>query len=315
MMQKISFRADAGAQTGYGHFIRTLALADMLKDDFDCTFYTLEPTQYQIGELANVCRFVALERETADRTFLESVSDEDIVVLDNYYFDTCFQRKIRDYGCKLVCVDDIHDKHFVADVVINHGLNDERLFDAEPYTKLCLGLGWALLRKPFLQARDKGIPRDGSIVVSMGGADPYRLTDTIVLNLRALNLSCEIKVLLGDKVYLSEENRQSVTVLNRLSAEEICSLFLRSSVGIMSASSVCIEALYCQLPLLVGHYVANQYEFYQQLKRQNLITDLGNLHQIGIRKIERALRTSPVLGGGFDGRNIRQRYRSLFLSL
>ena len=34
-MQKIYFRADAGAEIGYGHFIRSLSLADMLKDDFD----------------------------------------------------------------------------------------------------------------------------------------------------------------------------------------------------------------------------------------------------------------------------------------
>jgi len=39
-MQKIYLRADASAAIGYGHFIRTLALADMLKDDFDCTFFT-----------------------------------------------------------------------------------------------------------------------------------------------------------------------------------------------------------------------------------------------------------------------------------
>lgn len=39
-MQKIYFRADAGAEIGYGHFIRTLALADMLKDDFSCVFVT-----------------------------------------------------------------------------------------------------------------------------------------------------------------------------------------------------------------------------------------------------------------------------------
>ena len=40
-MQKIYLRADASAAIGYGHFIRTLALADMLKDDFDCTFLSL----------------------------------------------------------------------------------------------------------------------------------------------------------------------------------------------------------------------------------------------------------------------------------
>lgn len=49
VMQKIYFRADASATIGYGHFIRTLALADMLKDDFDCTFFTCHPTSYQVS--------------------------------------------------------------------------------------------------------------------------------------------------------------------------------------------------------------------------------------------------------------------------
>lgn len=42
--KKIYFRADASAQIGYGHFIRTLAIADMLKSEFDCTFFTVSPT-------------------------------------------------------------------------------------------------------------------------------------------------------------------------------------------------------------------------------------------------------------------------------
>lgn len=74
------------------------------------------------------------------------------MVLDNYFFTTDYQRAIKEKGCCLVCVDDMHDKHYVADVVINHGLTDESLFDVEPYTKLCLGFDWALLRHPFIEA-------------------------------------------------------------------------------------------------------------------------------------------------------------------
>ena len=51
-MQKIYLRADASAAIGYGHFIRTLALADMLKDDFDCTFFTCHPTSYQVSAVS-----------------------------------------------------------------------------------------------------------------------------------------------------------------------------------------------------------------------------------------------------------------------
>ncbi|MCM1490141.1 MAG: hypothetical protein NC095_04875 [Muribaculum sp.] len=55
-MQRIIFRADGGGRTGYGHFIRSLALASYLKDDFDCHFTTYNsvdkiPTDYQFAEI------------------------------------------------------------------------------------------------------------------------------------------------------------------------------------------------------------------------------------------------------------------------
>lgn len=45
--RQIIFRADAGKRIGYGHFVRTLALADMLKEEFECVFVTQDPTEYQ----------------------------------------------------------------------------------------------------------------------------------------------------------------------------------------------------------------------------------------------------------------------------
>lgn len=41
------FRADADDTIGYGHWVRSLALADMLKEDFECIFCTQSPTDYQ----------------------------------------------------------------------------------------------------------------------------------------------------------------------------------------------------------------------------------------------------------------------------
>ena len=149
--RKIYFRADASAIIGYGHFIRTLALADMLKDDFDCTFFTTSPSVYQVAEMAKVCNHVSLNEETKFEDFINLLDGNEIVVLDNYFFTTEYQRQIKNKGCKLVCVDDMHDKHYVADVVINHGLTDNNLFDIEPYTRLCLGFRYVLLRSPFLQ--------------------------------------------------------------------------------------------------------------------------------------------------------------------
>ena len=85
MKRKIFFRADAAAHIGYGHFVRSLALADMLKDDFDCTFFTMSPTRYQQEEVAKVCKLVSLPSDDSRfDIFLGMISGDEIVVLDNY---------------------------------------------------------------------------------------------------------------------------------------------------------------------------------------------------------------------------------------
>ena len=85
--RKIFFRADAGPSIGYGHFIRTLALADMLKDDFECILFTQSPSTYQQREAEKVCPVVILPSdEKKFDEFLEYITGEEIVVLDNYFF-------------------------------------------------------------------------------------------------------------------------------------------------------------------------------------------------------------------------------------
>ena len=80
-MQKIYFRADAGAEIGYGHFIRTLALADMLKDDFSCVFVTQAPTIYQKSEVAKVCELVEVPAtEEKFRLFLDMLNADSCVL-------------------------------------------------------------------------------------------------------------------------------------------------------------------------------------------------------------------------------------------
>ena len=95
--RKIFFRADAGAQIGYGHFIRTLALADMLRDDFDCTFFTQSPSEYQQREAEEVCPLVALPSDDSKfEEFIDCLKGEEFVVLDNYFYTSEYQKQIKE---------------------------------------------------------------------------------------------------------------------------------------------------------------------------------------------------------------------------
>ena len=314
MKQRIFFRADASALIGYGHFVRTLALADMLKEDFDCVFFTSEPSSYQIEQMEKICPYIILNENSKFEKFISYLDGTEIVVLDNYFYTTEYQKTIKAKGCRLVCIDDVHDKHYVADIVVNHGLTDTSLFDVEPYTKLCLGYEYALLREPFLKPVPKQ-KRTNNIVVCFGGADPFFVTERIVSILIHMSIPYNIIVILGDKVYLSKENRDKVTVCKNLSALQIAKLFEQSAAGILSASTVCIEALSRNLPLIVGFHVDNQKEIYQNLACMNYIHPLGCLQKTTIEDLYRAIGNIDQLKNNKFPNDIKNRFIQQFKSL
>ena len=278
--RKIFFRADAGLEIGYGHYIRSLALADMLKQDFDCTMFTQMPTDYQLREVLSVCPIVPLsDTDVKFDEFLDKLHGDEIVVMDNYFFTTDYQRAIKAKGCKLVCIDDMHDKHYVADVIINHGVDDALLFDVEPTTKLCLGYGYALLRKPFLETHNDIYRVKGIVVVCFGGSDPHNLTKRYVEHLIMSQGVSHIVAVVGDGYRFKDElsNLPNVEIRSCLSAEAMANLFCSAEAVVCSASTTAYEALACGVKVYAGWYVDNQKDFYQHLCASKAIVPLGNL--------------------------------------
>lgn len=318
-MQKIIFRADASVEIGYGHFVRTLALADMLKDDFDCYFATIHPTEYQLNEIGKVCQYLPIPADNSHFDyFLSLLQGDEIVVLDNYFFDTDYQRKIKTKGCKLVCVDDMHDKHYVADIVINHGINDVKLFSVECYTHLLLGLEWALLREPFRRQSDSKKNKDGigsHFVICFGGVDEYHITEKVASILDKEDSISQITAVVGDGHYLpiGADFSLKVQFCRKLSATEMCDLFMTADFGVMSASTVAIEAMACQLPLFLGFYVDNQKGIYQYAINQKYAQGIGNLLEPDMEKLllQAVVRVGNVRIPFFTF-DIKERYVSQF---
>lgn len=275
--RKIYFRADASATIGYGHFIRSLALADMLKEDFDCTFFTTSPTAYQIGEMEKVCSFVSLNEKTKFEDFFTHLSGEEIVVLDNYFFTTEYMNQIKGLGCKLVHIDDIHNRYFDVDMIINHGNVRSKIYDVNPDTRFCIGPSYSLLRKPFLEPQITIAPRKGKWVICFGGSDLFNLTEKVV---RALaNIADEVVAIVGS-AYNSRSSLAAISYVNmltNLNAEQMAYEFSTAENVVCSASSVSYEALACGSRVFAGYYVDNQIDFYEGLVKNNLITPLGNL--------------------------------------
>lgn len=317
-MRKVCLRADASERIGYGHFIRTLALADMLKGDFECTFFTQSPNAFQKDELQKVCRLVELPPDDSKYDeFLDYLSGTEIVVLDNYFYTSGYEKAIKEKGCKLVSIG-TNDRHYYADALVNFTKLQPSDFSTESYTKFCLGLEWTLLRKPFYEQRN--VEKIG-IVICIGGTDQFAYSERFYDILNSRYPQGLISIIATDRIGQQRINAfkaKGVNLQLNLTAEQMARQFAQAKIAIVSASSVAIEALSQGANVVAGHYVDNQLNIYRALQEDGYIWGVGaftdsnvtnNIHE-ALAAIERG-----EMKKIFEANNTVLRYRELFKSL
>ncbi len=319
--QKVYLRADASKEIGYGHFFRCLALADILKESFDCTFFTQTPSQFQIEEITKLCSYVELPSDFSKfHLFLDHISGGEIVVLDNYFYSGDYQRVIRDKGCHVICFGGNKDKYY-SDIIISFTGLPESAFDKEDYTKVCSGLDWSILRRPFYTICES-IECENDVFVSIGGSDSNCISEIIIDTLRQVAPNTHIHLIAtstfgANRLKLFESDGIDVHV--NLSADEIKYLFAKCKFSIVSASMTAIESLSQDVPTISGYYVDNQINLYKALTDGNYIIGIGDMRSKNLpREIERAISVLPDIQkskNNIDVRLIPERYIGLFSSL
>jgi len=326
LKRKIIFRADGGPTIGMGHFIRTLALAEMLKDYFYCIYATQSPTTYQINEIETVCheRIDLPADESHFNVFLSLLTGDEIVVLDNYYFTTEYQRAIKSKSCKLVCIDDNHDKHFVADVVINHAPISWSNYSVKAYTKLLLGFNYALLRTAFLKSETKKEKLNFKhVLVCFGGADFNNLTNQTLKSIKKIQSIEIITVIIGnafnnnlelEKVKNQIATKRQIRIFRSVNASQLVEIINEVDFAIVPCSTILYEVLSQQVPVITGFYVVNQTEISSNIKDKYAhIMVIGDLNKIQIKSRHIEQLKNKVLHSGITAL-IGKRISSLLLN-
>ncbi len=280
--RKVYLRADADGVIGYGHFMRTLALAEMLSDEYDCVFATQSPSVFQQECLKDVCNLLELPSgETRFQLFADFIKKEDIVVLDNYFYNTEYEQFLRDKGAKVVLIDNLHIRHSCADAVIGFTLDlNTSDYSVEPYTKLYLGPSYSLLRKPFIeQLQKKHKPVSDAeglkVVISFGGADVFFISVAIANILDKSDKVAQITVIGNNLVGLRESPK--IIQKSHLSAGEMRDAFALNDIAVLPSSTTTLEALACGIPIIGGYFVDNQIDNYNKYIKANVLIGCGDL--------------------------------------
>ena len=303
MFNKICFRADGNEEIGYGHVMRCLALAEMLKDTFSCCFITRYSPQILKDEIKSICQHchiiqkIVVDVESEIEFILEKCGHQAIVVIDGYNFDSEYQKLLKVRNFKVVAIDDHQPFHYYADLVINHsGSIDKSNFSLEPYTALKTGPEYAILRSPFLneaKIQFSAKANLSTVLICFGGADPH---DFLFKSLQ-ICLSLEFE----NMIAVTTNNNKSrnkfeqlgtdgrVTLYENLSSIKIMELMKKADLGICPSSTISIEACAVRLPICTGYYVDNQKGIYDSLINNRAAFGLGNLLNWDETKIKHTL--------------------------
>jgi UDP-2,4-diacetamido-2,4,6-trideoxy-beta-L-altropyranose hydrolase len=296
-VNRVYIRADGDAQIGIGHLVRCIALAHSIRKHFAISFVCKAiPAQLQ-AELAHAGIGLILISEEQD--FFSRIGANDIVVLDGYHFDTNYQSQIKAAGAKLVCIDDMYDKVFYADLIINHspGVTPAD-YQAQSYTRFALGLEYALLRPAFLTESHtaRSIEKIESVLICFGGSDYQNFTKQILLVVLQFPQIRNITVVTGTayrnldelKSLFGRESR--VSLFHAVKEHQMVALMRETDLAIVPASGVMIEALSQRLLVISGHYIENQKKAYHAALAAGFIVGVGDFSTFDTPTFQHALK-------------------------
>lgn len=314
MRRKILFRADGSAAIGLGHVVRSCALANMLRDEFECWFIIRDPLPALKEEILKFCTRVIelpanMSVEDEQQAWIGQLRGTEIVVLDGYNFLPAYQQAILQQHAGLVCIDDLHNIQFFSDAVINHapGIN-VRDYDIASYTGVFTGPDYVLLRPPFLEAvkRRQRKSTIRNLFICFGGTDYNNLTQKSLGAVMAAGSFEEIHVVTGaayihqehleafaNQYYMANANTR-IILHHKLSAEEMAETIALCDVGICPCSSMLLELCSVGIGIISGYFIDNQLLMYEQLSASGVFTGVGDYNNLDLGQFSEIIRNMSI---------------------
>ena len=304
MIRRIIFRVDGNSKIGLGHLYRAIALAHILERTLDSYFLVnhdsiIAPLLKAKFSFQYIPENITLESEPdwISRTFSEC----DTIVLDGYQFNESYQSKFKLLNKRLIYIDDLAKGTQKADVVINHSPNIKKTdYIKEDYTKLALGLKYAVLRPSFIQAihNIKQIGNEiETVFISFGGADPNDFTYQTVINILQIESIKTINVIVGaayEHKRITEIKNERVILYKNQSEKEIYNLMNNSDLAITPASTTSLELASLKVPMILGFFVENQISIYNGFVENNAVFDVGDFRKYDFSKLKDLIATINV---------------------
>jgi len=281
----VVLRVDGGPQIGYGHLIRSGALADELHSRGHTITVATTTPQPATAVFPDGVTTVELSSRADPDPFIEwlDAARPDIVFTDAYPVDTAYQQAVRQHAPLAVLEDDA--RHAVcADLLVNGNLYAPDLdyeFVGEP-PETCLGTDYVLLRREIREQGASEPPwRDQPerAIITMGGSDIGELTPTVVRAFDEFDLRVDAVVGPGCSERQTQAVRTAATetdadVRVTQDPDDLVDRMFAADMGVSTASSTTYELLTLGTPLVSIPVADNQEPIAAALRQRDAATVL-----------------------------------------
>ena len=317
--KSVVVRADGSARMGMGHLYRSLALTELMGSETE--IFLVSKNDIPVGiQLPGTNRFQFIKIEDESQ-FVQMCSSECIVIIDGHHFDAELYRQVKVKGSQLICIDDLHDKKYEADIIINQAVGITPAdYKASPWTYYALGPEYALLRKPFLEAAKQKRIRTSvrSCFICFGGGDVRNLTKVALEVALTFGELERIYVVTGGAYPYSKELDESIALESRVvhlhdaTEDEMVDVMTQADVAIIPCSTILLEVFAVGCIPIAGHYVENQKYFYHNFLEQQAFIDAISFSEHEIRAaLHKAIDGKIQLTTIIDGQST-ERLKALF---
>ena len=323
---KIAIRADGGPERGYGHLVRTGALAkECLQRGDDVLYFTQTPTAVR-EELPSTVTSVRLDGQNEIEEVIQYIEDYsvDAIFTDSFKIDTIYQERLSKTRATLAVRHNFKHYTVCCDVLIYGDLHAPYLEYDWIGTKpeFCLGPDYILLREQFRQAAQKEkIWRDDPkrVLIVMGGSDVNNATPRIMETFE--NFDGTIDVVIGPGFENEREIKRTAQAMRSdfnllFNPENMAEILYRADFAVSAVGGTIFELLATQTPFIGIPQVDNQKQRAAALQRRDLglivsNTDALSKHVDTLHFSELRRKLYDNIDGIVDGCGAKRVYESL----
>ena len=242
----------------------------------------------------------------------------DLLIVDHYGRDAAFESVCRGWAKRIMVIDDTADRPHDCDILLDQtpGRAEADYEGLVPDDcRVLLGSAYALLRPEFARLRPEALERRkdglaiGTVLVSMGAADPHNVAAMALEGLARSGLDVKVDVVAGAASPHLQSLRELTASLGlqvtiHEAADSMADLMARADLAIGAAGGTSWERCCLGLPSLVIATAANQEKIAAALDRAGAAISLGRRADVTpdtIADALRALRSDTARGCAAPG--------------